>query len=60
MVLVATPIMQSAFAAVNFRGVGNWIFAIAFAVVGALKRFAVPETGNTAAVPVPQFDPVPC
>lgn len=59
-VLVATPIKHRAFAAVSLSGLRNPIDATELVVTGALKRLAVPLTGNSAAVPVPQFEPVPC
>jgi hypothetical protein len=58
-VFVATPMTQMAAPTGTTSGVGNQRLAIALVVIGALNRFAVPEDGNKAAVPVPQFVPVP-
>lgn len=59
MVFVATPIRQTAVFAGATSGTGNITEAIAFDVIGALNRLLVLETGKSAAVPVPQFEPVP-
>lgn len=58
-VFVATPITQIAAAAGADSGVPNLKFDAACVVIGAFHRFAVPLTGNSAAVPVAQFVPVP-
>lgn len=58
-VFVATPIRQIALFAGAARGTGNARLAMALVVIGALNRLPVPLTGNRAAVPVAQFEPVP-
>jgi hypothetical protein len=58
-VFVATPITQTALAVGAASGTGNVTVAMALVVTGALNLLDVPLTGNSAAVPVPQFVPVP-
>lgn len=58
-VLVATPITQTAAAAGATSGVVNLKFDADCVVIGAFHLLAVPLTGKRAAVPVAQFVPVP-
>jgi len=58
-VLVAVPMTHTAASAGARSGVRNEIIAVGCVLIGARKRADVELTGKSAAVPVPQFVPVP-